>query len=320
MTSKAFFDLRSVPAHLAEQFQASYQAFTHDGKKFGIHSLSSRLSNSSASVFFVHGRWHNASLWDRNGKRDPRWQLAAHGITVFTFDPTPAFLPSSPAAPLAMDYRVNHVIAQVRLAVDYIETRLPDKPMVVMGYSMGASLAILCPWSDFAKRPAGMILLDGGLAPDGGAKNRAPSAVPPVAFAENPAWEKRFRQAALSDGLGEESYLCRFVPDDPCIRAFLLSGNRWWPESLAREIEEIACGVATRHPEVGTLFASIDYPVLAMVTGKNTRALATAKATASKDIAQAKYVRARHADIVAGDLASSSVSTQIINWIKTRVL
>jgi pimeloyl-ACP methyl ester carboxylesterase len=207
------------------------------------------LGPAAPAVIYLPSRWGNSRLWAvEEPMSDLRTALASSGYPSVTVPYRCSAAQTHPGpwreAELAT-VRTRDLLADVGTAISIASREFGRRPVVLCGFSMGASLAFLAA----AEHPVqGLIALDGGL----------PAAVselrPASGCLHNPSLHPRHVRAALGqiaapDGPGRHKDRLRWR----------LTQDRWWP---AGQVEEIRSGSFADGASFETQLAKVTCPVL----------------------------------------------------------
>ncbi|NUT19795.1 MAG: alpha/beta hydrolase [Hamadaea sp.] len=274
----------------------------------------------AAVICFIPGRWNNVRTWTRDDVgRDFRVGLAQRGFAVGAVP----FRTSRLQMDLAnlADCRTTDLLDDIDQALLVTRRAFPELPVILAGYSLGASLACLAASRDAGLN--GLILLDGGIAPSGSAQ--------PLAsrhdLVRSPSWNPRFRRQAeesLADSRnGWESVASPLITslarDFDQLRYLMFGNDEWWP---SRQIEEIAN--LAESEACGEILGGIRIPVLGVRSkdsSSGTRCAATIQAMVESPSRTVHTLPAdwTHIDVVSHPEVHAQWD-QIAEWIEGVVL
>ena len=185
-------------------------------------------STTGAVVIHVPGRWGSGALWACDApQRDLRRRPAVAGHEVVTVRWRRGARPGrgEDSQGLAA-VRTKDLLDDVRAAVEVAREDRPQRPLVLCGYSMGATIAFLAAAEVGA---AGLVVLDGGLPSRRDCRERtligARVGGEPDA---SRAWADRSVARLLADPVSPDV-------DHDRLR-WRLAHDRWWPGVQVEEI------------------------------------------------------------------------------------
>lgn len=246
------------------------------------------LSASAPVLVHLPGRWGNGRRWAaERPSSDLRVALAEAGFPSVT-----AHYRLSPAnsTDLAVDdiatVRTHHLLDDVVAAVAAAQRVYGSRPVVLCGFSLGASLGFLA-----AANPAvrALVALDGGLPPSGLAR------LGDVGCVANPNLHPRHVAAALAR--------IRSTEHPAELRDQLrwrLGQDLWWPVA---QLSEIRTGIADAGEELGGRLRTVTCPILCIAADDrddpdDPRGPRTAARTGAEHVRTVRLRNWRHEDVV----------------------
>lgn len=238
---------------------------------------------SSVACVYLPGRFGNSNVVFADASLDLRIYLAARGIPVFAIDYRTHFLADVAARIACATWDTDVFLSDIAAVVQFAVTARPNDAIVLVGHSMGATLAYLYVAQQVG-RIAGLVALDGGVFTPASVveaqrwKAPGPADVLDLGARREPVEHgDRVRAMAVESAKG--------VPARPSarslVRRLLLSLDRSWPGLQVREIHELSCGGGPRAAFVREGLARTTSPVLLLATtSRSSSALARCVHTA----------------------------------------
>jgi pimeloyl-ACP methyl ester carboxylesterase len=206
-----------------------------------------RSAGDTAAVLYLPGRWGSPHLWAVvEPDRDLRVALALQGVPSITVRYPTSATPDDKAgiSILCTSDLLAAIVAAVAVAIRLFRPR----PLVMCGYSMGASLAFL---AGGLLPTAGVVALDGGLP-----NERLPS------YGFDGCLQHPFRHPrAVRSALAR---LARTGSERSDIDRWRLAHERWWP---ARQVAEVRSGNYAGRIDAGWRLRAITCPILTISAG-----------------------------------------------------
>lgn len=209
----------------------------------------SRALLAGPVVVYLPGRWCNSRLWAVEEPRsDLRVALAAAGYPTVTVGYRSSEVDGEALTPGRIaTVRTRHLLADVALVVASVRRELKQRPVVLCGFSMGATLAFLAA----ADLPVqGVVAMDGGL-PDGLTDSHD---LVPTGVLANPNRHHRHVRGALAR---------ISAPGTPAAvkdrLRWRLAQDRWWP---AAQVSEIRSGLGDDATVLGDRLRDVTCPIL----------------------------------------------------------
>jgi len=188
-------------------------------------------AGTGLAIVDIPGRWGTGCLWARDApRRDLRARLAESGHDVLTVRLRPAARDGAADEgdepdPALAAVRTRDLLDDISAAAALARDRLRGAPLVLCGYSIGASLAFLAAARVGADA---LVVLDGGLPAVAGfgRGDEAPHVENP---GRHPRSDRQALRALRSDPDGTAAI------DGDRVR-WRLGHNRWWPAAPVDEI------------------------------------------------------------------------------------
>jgi len=201
----------------------------------------------------------------------------------------------------------EELVAEIHAAQAAIAQRWAGAHVVLMGYSMGASLAFL---ACAEMEAAGLVILDGGL-PDARWVDQAEPLT--AASSQNPWLHPRGLRSALnidaaSTDVVRQSHL-----------RWRMTQSRHWPHGQANEIRQLRLPSGL-DPVI--LLSRIECPVLCVAAGdrdppEDHRSIRTARLTSARSI-QIHRTPLDHEGVASGvGLAADNVTQQVLSFVRS---